>query len=618
MQAEQAERRPTALKPQTRLATKNIADILRLKQATLAAEDYFRGRTAKQAAAQQESALQANEEGLLWCDYLDTPSFILDLEDCERALALPAAKLIAFSDRANVILTRLESSELSSVQKTYLAAMAVQTWKAELETWRADTVSSRMLLQVVERFEATVGMSDMEQLFRLATRQSFSPTPELQRLGAFARELYGLPNVKLYISNALINNHLPQLTPEVGSFRDVIQGQPTQGRRKADSELSVRFLPDEERLRFALDLDVAVETQSRSSAFATILFNSGQAKVDARREIVLDESGFHLAPSDVRVVHNQLQLRRFLTEFDRVPLLSGLVRGVVKSQYDSKIAGARSETQQKIARQVRSRLDKETDERFDALNERYRDLRSNSMNRFGLVLEQKDAKTEQDWLLTSWAIRSQDCLSAHTPAPETLPGSFADLKIHESVINMIVSKLDLAGLSGSVGEIRGILAEKFNAPQLNEPGENDNVHIAFADYNPVVVRFSDGKAEIRIAIKSLRIGRKTRRDFSVVVRYQPAFDDAGNPVLKRDGVISLLGCPRVGDQIPLRAAFGLIFPEERFFPLTPKMLAEKPEFSYLTAAHCRIEKGWFAVALAAHDDLHGRREATGTARTKIR
>ncbi len=69
--------------------------------------------------------------------------------------------------------------------------------------------------------------------------------------------------------------------------------------------------------------------------------------------------------------------------------------------------------------------------------------------------------------------------------------------------------------------------------------------------------------ELRISIKSLKIGRKTRRDFTVIVRYQPELDADGNPVLKRDGVISLLGCPRVSDQIPLRAAFGLIFPEAR-------------------------------------------------------
>ncbi len=606
------------------LYSKNLDDVLRLKAKTQAAEAFFladgyESRTNDRTARQ----------GSLWCDYLDTQSFLVELEACERtvhqphrqvsmtASVLPVPTLISFSDRANVIVMRLAGSELSEVQKAYLAAKPVQEWKAELENWRTDTVSPRMLLEAVENFEATVGMSDMGQLFRLATRQSFSPSPELRRLGEFTRELYGLPNVKIYISNALINNHLPPMKPEVGSFRDVIQGQPTQGRRLSDSELSVSFLPDEGRLRFALDVDVSVETQSRSSAFATTLFNSGQARVDARKEIELNEFGFQLAPSDVRVIHNQLQLRRLQTEFDRIPLLSGLVRGVVKNQYDSKIAGARSETQQKIARQVRSRLDQEAEERFETLNERYRELRQTSMNHFGLFIEQKDAKTEQDWLLTSWAIRSQNCLSANTPAPETLPGSFADVKIHESVINMIVAKLELDGKSGSVGEIRQEIAHKFNLPQIDQPGENDDVQIAFADYNPVVVRFSDGKAEIRLAIKSLRLGRKTRRDFQVIVRYQPGFDSAGDPVLRRDGTISLLGCPRIGDQIPLRAAFGKIFPEERALPLTPKMLAEKPEFAYLSVAHCRIEKGWFALALAAKDDLNGRHQAAGTARTTL-
>jgi len=69
--------------------------------------------------------------------------------------------------------------------------------------------------------------------------------------------------------------------------------------------------------------------------------------------------------------------------------------------------------------------------------------------------------------------------------------------------------------------------------------------------------------------------------------------------LKRDSYISLINAPRA--QFVLRAAFGKIFPESRLFPLVPKMLEDEPQFDYLTTGYCRIEKGWFALALVEKD-----------------
>lgn len=609
--------------PLTDHFSKSGTDVQRLKDKTLDVEAYFLDdstKNGKRSGRRSETA-KKDEAGAHWCEYLDTRSFIVELEACERSIhspnkrvstevsGIPIPPLVSFCDRANVILARLDDQGLSKMQKAYLDAPVVQAWREELRNWTADTVPSTTLLRAVERYEATGGMSDMQNLFRLATRQSFAPTPELRRLGLFTRDLYGLPNVKLYISRALINNHLPPMKPESAPFRETIQGQPTRGHRQAESSLAIRLLPDEERLRLSLDLDVNIETNSRSSAFATTLFNSGQAQVEASREIELTDTGFHLAPSRVRVVHNRLHLRRFQTDFDRIPLLSGLVRGVVRNQYDAKIAGARNETQLKIARQVRTRLEKETEERFEAINERYREFLDNSTKRFDLFIEQKDAKTETDWLLTSWAIRSQDCLSGNTPAPETMPGSFADLKIHESAINMIVGKLQLDGKSGTVAELRKEIAEKFNRPELDVPGDNDDVTVVFANYNPIVVRFVDGKIEMAVSLQSLRLRGKTHRDFKVLVRYEPGTDSEGRLVLKRNGVISLIGCPRIGDQIAVRAAFGVIFPEDRTVPLSPKFLESDPDFRYLATDHCRIEKGWFAVALVAKEDPNGLRQA---------
>jgi hypothetical protein len=610
----QAETTPSF--PLSQYLGKKSVDIQRLKERTLAVENYFlseksaAGNIAGNAAA--NIAGNNREIGLLWCEYLDTHSFLAELDACQKMFnqsnrristlvsTIPVPMLISFCDRANVVLFRLNNPNLTDNQRRYLNVPVIAAWQEELANWSADTVTPMSLIRVMERFEETGGMSDMQTLFRLATRLSFSRTPALRQLGLLTSELYGGANVKIYISKVLINHLLPPSQPEVAIFREVIQQQPVFGRRRTDTDIEMNFIPAEDRLLLSLDVSGTVKTTSRANSSITTLLTGGQAEYEARKQIELTEEGFILAPCRVQVRKNRLELLNFQTDFDRVPLLSGLVRSAVRNQYELRQPDAQSETQQKITRQVRERVNREAADRFEKFNEKYRELVGELSERFDLFLEKKDARTETDWLLTSWAIRGHDFLSGNTPAPETPAGAFADLKVHESVINMLVGKLNFDGKIATVGEIRREVAEKFNRPQFAEPGEHDGVQIAFAKYNPIIVRFIDGRIEISIALDSLKIQRQTYRHFKVIVRYRPVVTSENELVLKRDSVINLINVSR--GQLVLRTAFTTIFPPNRHFSLNPKFLKNDPRFSGLTTGYCRLEKGWFSVAVIADEN----------------
>jgi hypothetical protein len=408
-----------------------------------------------------------------------------------------------------------------------------------------------------------------------------------------------MANVRFFRSSPLLNNHLPPAVSEVASFRDVIQSQPTIGRRQTETEFAVSFVPHPSRVLTSLDVAVDLATVSRSDAFATQLFNTGRTYVIARKKIELTEQGFLTEPCEAKIVGHQMRLVRMNTEFDGVPVLSGLVRGVVLNQYESKLQDARTEAQRKILRQVRNQIDRETEKRLQPINEKIKALSQYADEEFDLRIERRDSQTDENWLVTAWGIHSKDTLLSSTPAPETQHGSFADLKIHESLPNMLFAKLELEGKRGTVSEFKEMLAEKFQQPTLAAPGENDDVAITFASYNPVVVRFVDGRAELTISIAALRLGRQTHRNFKVIVWYKPAYDSSGHLVLERDGYIGLMN---VREQFVIRAVFGKIFPVSRPFPLVPKALEDNLEYDYLTTGHCRIEKGWFALALVQKEN----------------
>ncbi|MCL2006206.1 MAG: hypothetical protein FWG73_08605 [Planctomycetaceae bacterium] len=589
--------------PLTTLYGKNFDDIDRLQERTYAAGQYFM-RLRRPAN---------NQTGQTWCDYLETHSWLIELEASRQpsdhsirlvSLAspnIPVEILKTLSNRANTTLLRLESPSLTNEQRAFLNHPTVRTWKEELQNWTSDTVMPIAMLPLLEQYEATGGMTDMRALAQFLDLLAQSKTPEYRELSNHIRQQYDMPNVRIFLSRLLLNNHLPPPASEIASFREVIQSQPVIGRRQTATEFQVSFISHPTRVLTSLDVGVDLSTISRSDAFATKLFNTGQTMVVARKLIELTETGFRTEPAQARIVDHRMRLVGVNTEFDNMPLVSGLFRNVVRNQYESRIQDANTETRRKILQQVRAQIDRETEQRLRPINETISRVSQYVDEEFALRVEQRESRTDEHWLLTSWGIRSAGALSSNTPAPETQFGALADLKIHESLPNMLLGKLEFEGQHGTVRDFKEMLAEKFQQPGLARPAENDDVEVMFASHNPVVVRFVDGRAEITISLAALRLLNQTHRNFQVIVRYIPAYDDEGRLVLKRDGYISLPTAPR--EQFVLRAAFAKIFPTSRPLPLVPKVLENDSQFDYLTTGHCRIENGWLAIALVLQPEV---------------
>ena len=582
--------------PITTLYEKSFADINRLRERTLAVEQYF----------VRSRRVVDRQTGQTWGDYLGTRSWLTELEAYHQPHSetirrvslstpfLPVEVLKTLGNRANTTILLLESLTLTNEQLAFLNHPTVHSWIEELLNWTVDIVDPIHALRLVEQYEATGGMTDMKALSRFIEQLSTSRTAEYRQFADNLRRQYGMSNIRLFISSALLNNHLPPAISEVASFRDVIQSQPTVGRRQSDTEIVISFIPHPTRVLMSLDAEIDLATFSRSDAFATQLYNSGRTLVNAHKTIELTERGFLTEPSDVKIVAHRMGLVRMNTEFDGMPVLSGLFRGAVRNQYDNRFPQANWETQQKILRQTRALVDRETEKRLQPINEQIQTLSKTMNEDFGLRVERRESRTDEHWLLTSWGIRGHDSLMGSTPPPETLDGSYADLKIHESLPNLLLESLEFEGKRGTVGEFKEMLAEKFRQVAIAEPGENDDVEVTFASHNPVVVRFVDGRIELTISIAALRLVRQTHRDFQVIVRYKPGYDAEGRLVLERDSYLSLIN---VREQFVMRTVFGKIFPVSRPLPLVPKVLEDNPDLDYLTTGHCRIERGWLALAL---------------------
>ena len=513
---------------------------------------------------------------------------------------IPLAHLVILCDWANLIDSRIKSEQNTPHRKRLLNSRTTAALLREIDGWRGDTVEPITLISALEQYESHRAPQEMSELYQLARRLSFSKSDRYRQLGREALRIYGDANLKVYVSEVLINHFLPASDLRETNFRDRVMGNPVVGKSRSVSILEVNLVPSDDELVFSLDMAGRINGSSRSVAWITTLFNDNAAVYNSSKIVRFTEDGVKLSPTRLRV-NNRVQLRGIRTEIDNVPIFSGLVRELVRGQYEAREDQIRVESRQRTAAQLRAQIDNETSGRFNEFNRQYRDMLLKPMDKLGLYIENKGSATNTDWLLSSWWVGSDASLGSHAPAPATQQGAFADMKVHESVLNTVITQLELNGVKASVGELRQTIADKLGQPAFAEAGEHDDAVIAFAEHNPIIIRFIDSSVEIDLAIDMLKVNDRVFRNFGATIHYKPRLREDGQMYLVRDGIISLSGQIKSRSQIPLRAVFEKIFPELRPVPLTPAIFKADERLHGLAVGMCRIENGWFALAIVAMD-----------------
>ena len=509
--------------------------------------------------------------------------------------SLASEQMLEICDTANIILDRLAFS-FTPEQKKFLAHPIIAEWKRELNHWTDNTVDPLEFLAALEQYEWERLPSNHERLSHFSERLCLCPNEKLHQLGKVSQTIYGGPNIKFFVSEVLINHLLPSRDPEFDRVHDVILGRRVVGYRRTDTLVKLALEPAPDRLNMSLHITGKVAATGQTHERSATVTSDTYATFRGEKRLEWTEQGLQYAPTTVGV-NNRTSLRNVKTGIDGLPLLGNLVKEVARNQFASQENQITAETRKKISRTVSARIDTEVNERLQNFNENFQKTILEPMNRAGLSLEKKDAATTKDWLLSSWRLVSDVSLGSHTLEPETIQGAFADFKIHETAVQTAVQCFDLAGKTITVKELREQIAEKIGRPQFaEEPFENDHVILDFAEKDPVSVRFQDGRIEIMLSMDAMKVNRSVWKNFQFIVNYRPEYDENGNLRLTRDQG-HVIGPKNAKTQLALRTVFTKIFPPNRTLPMVPPIFETDERFAQLTTGMCRLENGWFALAI---------------------
>ena len=500
-------------------------------------------------------------------------------------------------DHINSICYKIRTTSMTGAQKKIFDDPVLSGWHGEMAAFGCDQTEPDELLHLFELYEKKGGGDTGRDLARIAYRMKSSRSEVCRRLGGALSVIFNNPNIKVYISELFINRFLPIRDPEFDVVQETILNNPVAGRRRTETEVKIELVPDPERLLLNLVVDGNVVAATRSNVFPAKLFNESQAAYRGLKRLEWKDDGIRWSESQV-AVNSSSQLSGVETDIDFVPVLGDIAREVVRGQYQSRQEAIRQETTRKITQEVKNRIDTETKERFEAVNERLTSKFFEPLHSIGLSLTMQNSRTTDDWLLASLRLSESGSLGSQTPEPPTVSGAYADLKIHESAVNTALSRLELAGKVFTATELLAYLAERIKRPELADRTVNDGELVfGMAQKDPVSIAFLENQIQIRLAFDFIELGDQSWENIETTISYQPLFDNEGNAYLIRDGLISLDGPLSIRAQIPLRLIFGKMFPSQGHFPLKPKLFQDDERFAGLSIGLCRITEGWFAVSV---------------------
>ena len=536
------------------------------------------------------------ESAETWNEYL----MVDDLRQAARSSGVKGDQRL-LRRLAQRVLQRLSHSAMNAEQRAFAASQPMRELSHELRSWAAEPVDLKLLLESVERFEQTGLPSDAVGIADAYRHLCLSTQPQVHELAQQLEDDYRNANLRVAISKDLLNRLIPDQPAQYEYVRETILGVPVRGRSLANSDLSIHFLPDPDRLRMVFQVEGQISSATSSNAGPATFFNDSDARFRAEKEIEINDHGIHLADTRVQV-YNNTRLRALRTAFDGIPLIGMLAQSAARSQHEQQRPQATWEAEAKISAKTRQRIDAEAYAKLSEAVERLRERVYHPLQALDLRPTILSGQTTEERMTMRLRLAAGDQLAASTPRPRAPEDSVFSVQIHETAMNNLVEQLELDGRKMSLPELSQHVSDKLGLKRtLACDPSHEDVCITFADRNAVSVHCQDGQVVLHLAVAEVSKAPRVWKDFQVRVFYR-AQANGRSAELVRDGVIHLLGRMSTGNQIAVRGIFAKAFPQNTPVRLTPQRLVDDEKLSDLTISQFVVEDGWIGVAMGPQTD----------------
>ena len=288
--------------------------------------------------AKVEGLTRDSAQGQLWREYLLVDAL---RESSHRP---PSEQDYTTQQLARRVLERIAQTRLTPPQQKFIASGPVAALRDELRHWvaestgAAESIGAAKVLQDIETYERRSLPSDARQLALDYQQLTVSPVDGRRRLAERVAWHYRYANVRIAVTEELLNKLMPTRNLEYAPVEDTVLNRPVRGESVMETKVAIRMLPNPERVRMALEVAGSISSLTTTDAGPARFHNDSQSYYVARKPLEIDMNGISIWPVEVDV-QNETRVRGLETDFDRVPLVNMVARGVAKSQMAQELLG---------------------------------------------------------------------------------------------------------------------------------------------------------------------------------------------------------------------------------------------------------------------------------------
>ena len=501
---------------------------------------------------------------------------------------------------AQVLLARITSSNVDSVQRSFLDSKSVRELAECLQPLAVAPVDYNALLVDLERLEEDSEHRSRSTLISAMQSLRFAYDPKQVAISQAIDTYYRNANVRIAVSGTLINRLLPANKTIQRPVRQTILGAETRGNSDVNTTLKVRLNPDVAAWNLNLDLNGRIQSTTRSSRGPATFFNSSLTDVATSRSIRITAQGVKVEASHADV-QSQDSLRGLETNFDGLPFIGDMVRHFAQQEFKEKRGPARRILQKTIATQTDAEFDKQLDAKLGEVEKSFEQKLIGPLRNLNLNPMVMDLQTTNERLIARYRLASDNALAANTPRPQAPSDSLLSVQIHQSAMNNGFSQLRLSDREWTLLDLAQKIAIQFGQEPITSLPEDvpADVRIRFDGERPILVEFLDGQLSLTMRFATLRQpGRIELSDFVIKTSYVPA-------VSGLQAELVLEGAPSVGgdrlsmrEKLPLRAIFAKVFGARSTIPMVSPELLQDSRIDGLAISQLILEDNWLAIAIS--------------------
>ncbi len=499
---------------------------------------------------------------------------------------------------AQRLLSRLSWHVLQEVHLRWLDRASVRQLSDAVRPWARGAVDYADLMSQIERQEsdaldlAAIEIADAVQTLRFADNSDAVQIAD--SVGAYYRNA----NVRLAVSQDMLNRMLPSIDPKTVPVRTTMMGTKIRGTSQISSDLAISLTPSPDQWSLQLKTLGNVNTQSTGFNGPVALRTTGNSNFVAAAPIIINRNGINASGVSVDV-QGRTQLRGIRSDYDQWPLVGSLVRSIAESRFEQAAPTSNRIANRKIETEVASEIETRLNEQIGRASNQLSTIVLGPLSQLQLDPQVIDMQTTESRLIARYRLAGDWQLGAFTPRPRAPHASMMSLQVHQSAINNTLEQLVPRDEPMAIDQVVARAANLFGQEVSMPDDMPEGVTIQFARTRPITVEIEDGQFWVTMRIVRLSQGdRLNLTQFIVRACYVPQVNGL-EASLVRDGHLRISGPDMsMRERLPVRAIFNKVLSVNRPIPLTLPALIEHPSMQGLAISQLEMRSGWIGIALS--------------------